>query len=69
MPLRVSPVCIGAVAITIGWEHMCAVLTGGGVDCWGWNGYGQLGTGDTTNRYSPTAVAGLVSGNESMSYV
>ena len=69
MQLRVSPVFIGAVAITIGWEHMCALLTGGGVNCWGWNAFGQLGTGDTTNRYSPTAVAGLVSGNESMSYV
>ena len=35
---------------------MCALLAGGAVKCWGWNGYGQLGTGDTTNRLTPTAV-------------
>lgn len=27
--------------------------------CWGYNAQGQLGVGDTTNRYSPTSVVGL----------
>ena len=35
---------------------MCALLAGGAVKCWGLNEYGQLGTGDTTNRLTPTAV-------------
>ena len=31
----------------------CAVLTGGSVRCWGYNGHGALGIGDTTNSYVP----------------
>ena len=52
----------GAVALAAGDYHTCAMLSGGGVYCWGANSYGQLGTGDTTSRYSPTAVSGLGTG-------
>ena len=45
-----------------GAHHTCAVLTSGSANCWGYSNYGQLGTGDTTNRYSPASVAGLGSG-------
>jgi alpha-tubulin suppressor-like RCC1 family protein len=34
----------------------CAVA-GGSAYCWGYNKYGQVGSGDTTDRSSPTAVA------------
>ena len=36
--------------------HSCAILDDGTVKCWGSNGYGQLGVGDTTDKASPTAV-------------
>ena len=56
------PLETGNIAIATGAYHTCAVLTGGGVNCWGFNSYGQLGTGDTSNRNSPGIVGGLNSG-------
>jgi len=36
-----------ALAITVGWVHSCVLLASHDVACWGWNGDGQLGAGDT----------------------
>ena len=57
----------GVVALAAGYVHTCSLLTGGGAYCWGYNGIGQLGTGDTTDRHSPTAVTGLGAGGQSSS--
>ncbi|WP_418058370.1 putative Ig domain-containing protein [Pimelobacter simplex] len=37
-------------------NHACAVNTGGQLWCWGYNGDGEVGTGDTTQRVTPTRV-------------
>ncbi|MFK7872198.1 MAG: RCC1 domain-containing protein [Oligoflexales bacterium] len=39
-----------AIGLSAGEDHACAVLDTGHVKCWGENGYGQLGYGDSNNR-------------------
>jgi alpha-tubulin suppressor-like RCC1 family protein len=58
-----TPVTIGGLPkvkdISVGPFHMCAVAaTDGAVDCWGWNGRGQLGNG--TESTAPGPIPGRV---------
>jgi alpha-tubulin suppressor-like RCC1 family protein len=48
---------ISATAIAVGFDHTCAIVTGGGVKCWGRNDFGQLGIGSTTRQNSPVDVS------------
>src|SRR5262249_43481543 len=42
--------------------HTCALLSRGALECWGYNKFGEVGDGTTTDRLVPTPVSGLSSG-------
>lgn len=50
----VSDIATGSVKA----EHTCAIISGG-VKCWGYNAWGNLGDGTSTARSVPTAVVGI----------
>ena len=54
---------IAGASLCAGVDHTCAIVNGGGVMCWGYNLYGQLGMGEgqqdlrsTTDQYQPVLV-------------
>jgi hypothetical protein len=49
----------GATGISASSFYTCAVLTTGGVKCWGENEAGQLGDGTKQNRFHPVSVRGI----------
>ncbi len=68
---RTTPVAVSSlsddtvhvVAMSAGQETSCALLSDGGMKCWGKNGDGQLGIGHTSNAEAkPQQVLGLTSG-------
>ncbi|CAN7499354.1 fibronectin type III domain-containing protein [Acidovorax sp. LjRoot66] len=61
-PQPVTGLASGVASISSGANHACALTTAGAVQCWGNNGYGQVGNGSTTNQSTPQPVTGLSSG-------
>jgi alpha-tubulin suppressor-like RCC1 family protein len=63
-PVAVIGLSASAVAISIGVAHVCAVLSNGKIQCWGYNSNGQLGNGTTTTTGAnpPVTVSNIASG-------
>lgn len=70
-PTLVSGMGSGVRSVTAGYLHSCAIMSTGGVKCWGYDdggqqGDGSAGAGGTVRPYgsniSPTQVVGLTSG-------
>ncbi len=56
-----GPTYVTGNSIGFGYYHACTIVNGG-VQCWGYNTYGEIGNNSTTDVHTPVAVTGLGSG-------
>jgi Regulator of chromosome condensation (RCC1) repeat len=48
-----------AIEVAAGGSHVCALLSGGSIECWGDNQRGELGIGYTSRSSTPVRVIGI----------
>ena len=60
VPVSVSGMSSGVLAIAAGGGHTCAITGGGVVQCWGFGGWGQLGDTTFADHPTPAPVADSV---------
>jgi alpha-tubulin suppressor-like RCC1 family protein len=66
-PVAVAGLQTNARQVAAGGAHSCALLTSGGIECWGSNAYGQLGNGTTTDSVTPVVAVTAQYGANSVS--
>jgi len=61
-PMKTPQLVLGNINFssisTKGGDHTCGINTTGSAFCWGYNGYGELGIGNTTSMSTPQLVLG-----------
>jgi hypothetical protein len=62
LPVQVTGLNGGVAELSAGGVHTCAVMAGGGVKCWGYNAFGQLGDGTMADRRTPVNVVDMPGG-------
>lgn len=55
-PKQINALSTGVRSIAAGHAHNCAINSGGSVLCWGYNAFGQLGTGTNANKTTPNSA-------------
>jgi alpha-tubulin suppressor-like RCC1 family protein len=61
-PVDVAGLTSGVAAVVTGNAFSCALTNDGGVKCWGYNEFGQLGDNSVIDKLSPVDVSGMASG-------
>lgn len=61
VPQPVANMQSGVTKVTSG-NYMTCAIKNGAAYCWGYNGYGQVGSGSTDNKNAPVPVVDMTSG-------
>jgi alpha-tubulin suppressor-like RCC1 family protein len=62
VPVRVPSLSTGVEAVAVGFSSECALTSAGGVQCWGFGSFGELGDDNVANADVPIQVVGLTNG-------